>query len=50
MTVERDEEQLDQLLQSARGAVRVPETLSARVLADAAMVKPRCAPHRRSRA
>ena len=39
MTVERDEEQLDQLLQSARGAVRLPETLSARVLADAAMVQ-----------
>ena len=39
MTVERDEEQLDQLLQSARAAVRVPETLSARVLADAAMVQ-----------
>ena len=39
MTVERDEEQLDQLLQSARAAVTVPDTLVARVLADAARVQ-----------
>lgn len=39
MTTEPNDEQLDQLLQSARDAVPVSAALDARVLADAAMVQ-----------
>lgn len=39
MTTEPNDEQLDQLLRSARDAVPVSATLEARVMADAAMVQ-----------
>lgn len=39
MTIERDEDQFDQLLREARGGEPVSAALSARVLADAAMVQ-----------
>lgn len=39
MTVDRDDDALDQVLRSARGATPVSDALLARVLADAAMVQ-----------
>ncbi|WP_439137935.1 hypothetical protein [Roseicyclus sp.] len=39
MTIERDADQFDQLLRQARGGEPVSSALSARVLADAAMVQ-----------